>query len=458
MRRTQRLVSAVLLLAVLAAGACAAPILDPARISDRTLDNGFRLILKDEDQWGLAAAALYVRAGSAYESEEQIGAAHLLEHLLFEATDQRDEQRVGPAIEALGGYVNAGTTRDFTRIDIIVASQYLPEALEMLAQTVFEPRLSQAAVAREREIVARELIDRSDTAGGVLDDLLWAASFEQHPYGRPIGGTAEQVGDLTVDDLMQFYARFYVPANMALVVVGDVEPDEVAGRVEELFGSRPQADFQAPELPAEPPLQDVRVVAETRPSQATIVSFAWHAPEVENFDEVCAMDLIYTVLGEGQLGRLHAALNEEGLAVASSCDYLTQRDPGLMIVTAVCERESETDVRAAILNEIRRLREEPLTEEELAEAKRVLRIGYAFTNEAYSDQAGSLGFYEALGDHTLAIEYVDRVNALTAEQVQQVAQKYLDPDAYTLAIIRPEPRPGEMEEARLPCADSPVQG
>lgn len=458
MRRTQRLLGIGLLLVALAAGACAAPILDPSRISDRTLDNGFRLILKDEDQWGLAAAALYVRAGSAYESEDQVGAAHLLEHLLFEATDQRDEQRVGPAIEALGGYVNASTTRDFTRIDIIVASQYLPEALEMLAQAVFEPRLSQAAVAREREIVARELIDRADTAGGTLDDLLWAAAFEQHPYGRPIGGTAEQVGDLTADDLMQFYARFYVPANMALVVVGDIEPEQVAGRVEELFGSAPQSDFDAPELPREPALQDVRVVAETRPSEATIVSFAWHAPEVEDFDEVCAMDLIYTVLGEGPLGRLHTALNEEGLALVSSCDYLTQRDPGLVIVMAVCEADKETDVRTAILNEIRRLRDEPLTEEELAEAKRVLRIGYAFSNEAYSDQAGSLGFYEALGDHALAIEYVDRVNAITAEQVQQVAQKYLDPDAYTLAIIRPEPRPGETEEARVPCAHSLVRG
>lgn len=191
MRRHPFLLHAAALAVAVCICAGAAPILDPAKITERTFDNGFRVIVKDEDQWGLAAAALYVRAGSAQEADDQVGAAHLLEHLLFEATDPRDDRRVGPAIESLGGYVNAMTTRDFTRIDVTVASQYLPRALELMAGTVFEPGISAAAVAREREIVARELTDRLDSAGGTLDDLIWTTAFEQHPYGRPIGGTPE---------------------------------------------------------------------------------------------------------------------------------------------------------------------------------------------------------------------------------------------------------------------------
>jgi len=451
--------SAVIALAlIVSATAFGAPILDPSKISDTTFGNGFRLIVKAENQWGLASAALFVRAGSAYDPEGQAGVAHLLEHLLFEAMDPHDDRRVGPAIESMGGYVNAMTTRDSTHIEVTVASQYLPRALELMAQAVFEPNITPIAVAREREVVARELIDRTDSAGGALDDLLWRTAFEEHPYGRPIGGTPEHVTGLSVDDVMGFYERFYVPANMALVVVGDVNATELAALVRELFGSRPGAPVELPHPPHEEPPDDVRIVAETRQSDMVVVSYAWHAPEVEDFDEVCAMDLIYTVLGEGRLGRLHEALNEQGLALMSSCDYLTQRDPGLLIITAMTTPDKEPDVRTAILNEVRRLRDETLTEEQLDEAKRVLRIGYAFTNEAFSDQAGSLGFYEALGDHTLAIEYIDRVNAVTAEQVREVAVKYLDPDAYTLAIIRPEPAPGEAEEACAPCSSSLAQG
>ena len=197
MRIASRLLGAAALIAVLAAAAGAAPILDPAKITTKTWDNGFRLIVKAEDQWGLASAQLVVRAGSAYEQDDQVGAAHLLEHLLFEATDLRDEQRVGPAIESLGGYVNAITTRDFTSINVTVAGQYLSEALGLMARAVFEPQISTTSVAREREVVARELIDRADTADGALDDLLWATAFNVHPYRRPIGGTPEQVSKLT---------------------------------------------------------------------------------------------------------------------------------------------------------------------------------------------------------------------------------------------------------------------
>ncbi len=451
MRRHPYVLHAAALAVAVCICAGAAPILDPAKISDRTFDNGFRVVVKDEDQWGLAAAALYIRAGSAQEAPDAVGVAHLLEHLVFEATDPRDDRRVGPAIESLGGYVNAMTTRDFTRIEVTVASQYLPRAMELMAETVFDPRITPAAVAREREIVARELTDRLDSAGGALDDLIWTTAFEQHPYGRPIGGTPEQVTTLTLEDLMAFHDRYYVPANMALVVVGDVEAADVYARAEELFGAHESAPAPDLTIPTEPAQTDVRVGAEARPSRALLLSYAWRAPEVEDFDEVCAMDLLYTILGEGQFGRLHEALNAQGLVLMSNVDFLTQRDQGLVVITAMTVADKETQVRSGILEQVERLRNERLTDEELAEAKRALRINYAFGNEAFSDQVGALGFYEAIDGYQRAVEYIDRVQALTGEQLQAVAQKYFDPNGFTLAIIRPEAAPGEREEAMAPC-------
>ncbi|HCA45938.1 MAG TPA: hypothetical protein DEP45_00905 [Armatimonadetes bacterium] len=458
MRRYRLVLHAAALLAACCICTHAAPILDPAKISDRTFENGFRTVVKDEDQWGLAAAALYIRAGSAQEPEDAAGVAHLLEHLVFEATDPRDDSRVGSAIESLGGYVNAMTTRDFTQIQVIVASQYLPRALELMAQTVFNPGLTPAAVEREREIVARELADRLDSAAGTLDDLIWSNAFAGHPYGRPIGGTPEQVTLLSYEDLTAFHERFYVPANMALVVAGDVDAEEVFTQVQELFGTRESAPAPDLAVAPEPPQTDVRVGADSRPSRALLLSYAWHAPEVEEFDDVCAMDLLYTVLGEGQFGRLHRVLNAEGLALMSNVSFLTQRDQGLVIITAMSLPDQEVAVRSAILKEVERLRTEPLTDEELAAAKRALRISYQFGNEAFSDQADAMGFYEAIANYRLAVDYIDRVEAVTAEQLQAVAQKYLDPNAYTLAIICPEAAPGEQEEAMAPCDPSTLQG
>ncbi|MFO8078895.1 MAG: pitrilysin family protein [Armatimonadota bacterium] len=451
MRRHPFVLHAAAFAVAICISAGAAPVIDPANITERTFDNGFRVIVKDEDQWGLASAGLYIRAGSAQEADDAVGAAHLLEHLLFEATDSRDDRRVGPAIESLGGYVNAMTTRDFTRIEVTVASQYLSRALELMAETVFDPEISSSAVTREREVVARELTDRLDSAGGTLDDLVWTNAFDQHPYGRPIGGTPEQVTTLTLDDLMDFHSSYYVPANMALVVVGDVEAEEIYAQAESLFGTREGPPAPDLTIPPEPPQTDVRVGAENRPSQALLLSYAWRAPEVEDWEDVCAMDLLYTILGEGQFGRLHGALDAEGHVLMSNVDFLTQRDPGLVIITAMTVPDKETKVRSAILEEVARLRDEPLTEEQLAEAKRVLRISYAFSNESFSDQAGALGFYESIDSYERAADYIETVEAVTAEQLQAVAQKYLDPDAYTLAIIRPEAAPGEQEEAMAPC-------
>ncbi|MGI5816980.1 MAG: M16 family metallopeptidase [Armatimonadota bacterium] len=458
MRRHPFMLHAAAFAVALCICAGAAPILDPAKVTDRTFDNGFRVVVKDEDDWGLAAAALYIRAGSAQEAEGQVGVAHLLEHLLFETTDARDDRRVGPAIESLGGYVNAMTTRDFTRIEVTVASQYLPRAIELIAEAVLDPDIRSAAVTREREVVARELTDRLDSAGGTLDDLIWTTAYRQHPYGRPIGGTPEQVTALTLEDVMDFYSRYYVPANMALIVAGDVDAEAIYAQAEELFGAAEAVPAPDLTLPSEPPQTDVRVGAQTRPSRALLISYAWHAPKVENFEDVCAMDLIYTILGEGQLGRLHQSLEAEGLALMSNCDFLTQRDEGLVIITAMTVQDKETEVRTAILDEVERLREEALTEEQLAEAKRILRISYAFSNESFSDQAGALGFYEAIGGYRRAIQYIDTVEAVTAEQLREVARKYLGPNAYTLAIIRPQAAPGEQEEAMAPCDASSLSG
>lgn len=425
----------------------ATPILDGSRIIEKTFDNGFRLIIKPEHQWGLACAGLYIRAGSFCESDENAGVAHLLEHLLFEATDSSEAQRIGPAVEALGGEITARTTRDFTHLEVTVASQYLPEVLGMLAKAAFEVQITPTAVARERDVVARELADRSGYAEGSMDDVIWDTAFTSHPYRRPIGGGPDRVATLTDRQLIDFYRRFYVPGNMALIVVGDVDPDALTAQVTDLFGSRPAGTVELPQPPPEPPQTDIRSVIRTRASNTTLFTYAWRAPGIDQPADVCAMDLIYTILGEGAFGRLYAALEESGLGLMSYVQYLTQRFPGLVTITVLTTPQHDLQARGAVLAEVRRLREEPITDAELAQAKRLLRIAYSFNNEAYSDQVATLGFYEGIGGYRFAIDYLDLIDAVTVEDISRAARSYLTLDSYSLVVVRPEPRPGETEEA-----------
>jgi len=310
--------------------------------------------------------------------------------------------------------VNAATTRDFTRIDVTVASQYLGQVVETLARAIFEPALTATAVTRERNVVMRELTDRMSAAEGMLDSLIWGTAFAEHPYGRGIGGTPEQVSHLALEQVEAFHARCYVPGNMGLIVVGDADPEALTEQVGELFGQRPAAPLNFKHPPPEPRLTTTRRVVEKRRSDTTIAAFAWHAPGIDDPAYVWALDLIYTVLGEGSSGRLHQALEEKGLALMSTVDFLTQRYRGLCIITLLTKPDKEREARSAVLAEIQRLRKEEVTEEELAEAKRLLRVSYAFSNEAYSDQVGSLGFYESIASYQLAIDYIDEVNKVSA--------------------------------------------
>jgi len=436
----------LLLVVVIAGQAVAVPIIDPAHIQEATLSNGLRLIVKQEPYWPVVAIAVVVKAGSVDETEENTGVAHMIEHLLFE--DSGDGTALGPWIEDMGGYVNAATWRDFTQITVAVASEFLPEVLPRLAQAVFGAQFTEEQVARQRQIIAREMADRYTLVDGLLGRLIWELAFTQHPYKRPIPGTADSVASLTSNEAKAFYANFYVPNNAALIVVGDVETEEFMALVASSFDKYPAREVNAPQLPVEPRQTEIRTKVELVDSRATFLQFAWHAPGIASKREVCAMDLAYVILGAGSRGWLEEHVcREKQSAISCAVQFLTQKEPGLFIITVVTEPDKELAARQAILEEIERLGAAPVAEQTLQEAKRLLYADYAFTNEAYTDQVDTLAFYEAIDSYRFAAEYIEQVNQVTAADLQAVVGKYLGPDNYSLVIVRPKQSTAGAQEA-----------
>lgn len=434
--------------ALLCATTVAAPIISRDNIRTETLDNGLRLIVQEESTWPVVSMGLYIRAGSIHEGADRAGAAHMVEHLLFEA-ETDNGTKLAPYVESIGGRITAATLRDFTLVKVTVAESFVEEVLPKLLQAVMQADFQQQTLEREKMVIAREITERTAGGEGYLQVKLWEQAFEEHPYQRPIGGTCDQVKQLTIEKLRSFYNEFYVPNNMSMVVTGRVDPDWLIGRTQELtegIESR-EISWQAPT--PETQQETIRKDIQMRDSQITALGFAWHAPGMPEKEEICAMDIIYTLLGQQHVGRVQKALREKQVPAVIECNYLTQFQPGLMMIIAGIHGDGEITARNVILEEIRRLRNEKVSEEALARAKRLLRTEYAFTNESYSGQVGSLGFYDAIDTYEFAIDYIDYVNRVTAEDIQEVARKYLDPEAYTLVILRPESSTAGTQEVNL---------
>ncbi len=424
-----------------ATAAPSAPILDASHIREHTLANGLHIIVKEEHGWGVVALGVYVRSGSLYDPPEYPGVAHFMEHMLFRRADGHSEpSEIVAAVEGSGGQIDASTSRDWTLLRIVTSPQSLGNIWPVLARVLLEADFDAESVHKEQEIILQEIGEREGRAFEVLAETAWSVAYPSHPYGRSVGGGAEGVRKITPEVLKQYHGRFFVPNNIALILVGDVAASQVFSDVQQAFGHYPQhpVEWEPPE--PVPPLTTSRVKVETHEVRATLLAVGFRGPGIRKKRDVCAMDLIYTILGEGRRARFETEVRAKELLTVFQLDYITHRDDGLVLLTAATPPDKELEARAAIMAEFERLAKEGVAEDELARAKRQLRNSYAFTNEAYSDQVGSMGFYEMIDTYRFAIEYIDAVNAVTAEDIKSVASRYLDPQKLVLVIFRP-PRP-----------------
>ena len=456
--RNSHLRAWILLSAALVAWAGAAhgaPILAPDHVSLRTLENGLRVVVKHEPGHAAVALALYVRAGSLYEPGGQSGVAYLVERVLL-LEKEGENRRFLPEVQELGGEVLVTVTRDFVEVTITVGRDDAPEALKLLRRRLDQADFSAEAVAREREAI-EQFIDRVGTVPSVtavaayLTRALWETALHEHPYRNPSRGTRDSVPKLTAEQAGAFFERYYVPGNMSLIVVGGASADEAEGWAKEAFGDLParEAGWTRPE--AEPPQQGPRVrVERDQRTPVTMVATAYRAPGIENKRDVCTMDVIYTLLGQGEFGWLQSELQQElKLALTADVHFLTQKEPGLFIVTLSVPPQKELAARKALEGKLAQLGTDPVPPERLAQAKRLLRANYAFQNETATDQTGSLGFYDAIDTYEFAVDYINQVNAVTAEDILRVAETYFVPDKASRMIVRPKKAGAGGEEARL---------
>lgn len=407
-----------------------------APVTATTLDNGLKVIVQEDHSTDLVAVDVWVRAGSVYETDEASGASHFIEHLLFRATENRGPGQIDLEIESLGAGAEARTSRDSAHFYTVVARRYLDKALGILSDAVMHPLFRPQDVEHERRVILDEIARKESGPWAVLQDRVFRAAYTVHPYKLPVEGTRDSVTKITQDQIVDQYNRLYTPGNMAVVLVGDVTPADGAAAVGKAFAGFEKKPLQRASPPSEPTRSEqVREIVK-RDTRLSYLAVAFAAPSVKDRPDVYAMDVLLSHLGIGYQSWLATELRDrQKLAVDVSSEFITQRYPSLAILSVATEPGKVVAAEEAILAKVAELRASLISDADLARAKRSLEGGYAFDVETFQGRASTLGFYEMIDGFEFAATYIQNIRKMTAQDIQALARKYIDPDRAVVVVL-----------------------
>lgn len=424
-------------MALLVVSAALAEPFDQSAVTATTLDNGLKVITLEDHSAALVALEVWVKAGTLYETKSNNGVSHFIEHVLFKGTARRGEGQADLEIESLGATLDAATSKDSVRIGTVVAGKYFDTALDVITDVTMRAKLDPKLVDRERTIILDEIARRDSDPLQTVASLVAKASFSNHPYGLPIEGSAANVTAMTTEQIRGFYDTYFVPNNMAVIIVGDIEAAKATEAVRRAFAEFKKKDVPRLTTPVEPALTEARKETATRGTKIAYSALSFPAPGIKDPNDVYAMDVLLERMAVGYKSWMDTTLMAKPEVQAISGDFTTHKDPGNVMFMVGAETGAIEQVREAVLARLKQIKVVPMTDAEVAAAKRTLEGGYAFNAETFSGRARLLGFYESLGDYKFSLTYIEHIRKVTPEQIRAVAAKYINTDAYVVAEVRP---------------------
>lgn len=421
-------------------------------VHEYRLDNGMRVFVREDHRAPVVVSMVWYVVGSVDELNGTTGVAHVLEHMMFKGTERIPNGQFSRRIARAGGRDNAFTSRDYTAYFQTLHRDHLPLALEMEADRMTNLILDKAEFEKELQVVMEERRWRTeDRPHSLMYEGLMATALQSHPYRQPVIGWMNDLKHMNVGDARDWYRSWYAPNNALLVVVGDVTGEEVLKLARKYFGPIQERALPERKPHEEPPQKGPRRITIKAPSELPSLIMAYRVPKLEDPDndwEPFALDVLEGVLDGHGGARLQANLvRESRLAAAAGAGYQgIGRGPGMFLLSGTpSEGKTVEELEQALKGEVRRIATEGVSEEELDRVKAQVVAAQVFARDSMFAQARQIGALEAIGlPHRLIDLQVERLRAVTAEQVQQVAQRYFnDDDALTVAVLDPQPLDGK---------------
>jgi len=403
-----------------------------------TLPNGTRVVTSRMEHVHSASIIFNYGVGSRYEANPEAGISHVLEHMLFKGTEKRlDPAMISEAIEGVGGMLNAGTGRESTNYWAKVPATHLELAFDVLADILRNSTFPEEELEKERLVIFEEIRSILDSPEDLVHDVIDEVVWDDQAVGRPIAGSEETVGGLTVDDLRHFLDRHYCPERLVIAVAGLVEHDEVVRLSERYFGDLAAGDGDVFE-PAELRQQDKRVRLVTRPTEQAHLCIAH--PALSYLDERrYTQGMIDAILSSGMSSRLFQEIRERRGLVYSVYGYFRQyADVGQGVVYAGTDLQRVDEAIEAVLGELRKLRDEAVPEEELQRTKELRKGRILMGLEDSRSVAGWIGSQELTFNEILTpSEVMERIEAVRADDMLELSRELFREELLSVALVGP---------------------
>jgi zinc protease len=421
-------------------------------VRSEVLPNGLKVLVREIHAAPLVSVWTWYRVGSCDEAPGRTGVSHWVEHMNFKGTVNIPREQMKGLVERFGGMWNGYTWIDQTTYLETAGKDALDQLLfieaERMAHGLYEPEDCES----ERTVIISELQGGENDPDQLLDQEVTATAFRAHPYRHPTIGWLPDLRAMSRDDLYGHYRRYYIPNNATLVVAGDVDADDVLRRVERTFGGIPPGSEPARITIAEPPQLGERRVVVERPGMTAYLKIAWHAPAAlePDFFPMLVLDAVLTGAKGANLwssfrgappqrkSRLYTSLVERSLASNVSGALLPTVQPFLYTLSLTAMQGVELRaLESAVLEQIERLRTEGAREDEVARARRQLRARFVFETDSVTNIAHQLGYFETVTGPGYFPELSSRVEAVTADQVSDVARRRLSSASRTIGWFNP---------------------
>jgi predicted Zn-dependent peptidase len=393
-------------------------------IVKQTLSSGLTLITEAMPEVRSVTVGVWVRRGSRHETEKSGGISHFIEHMVFKGTKHRSAERIAAEVDSIGGFMDAFTAKEYASFHLKVLDEHLPLAVEILGDIVQNPLFDAEEMAREKRVIFEEMSMVEDTPDDLVTELFAESFWPRHPLGRPILGTRASVGRFKREDLASYFRRVYHPGNILIAAAGHLEHGTLEALVNRHFaGLEARPDGKDGRLGMRQPATACRTVVRSKKTLEQVHLCIGARAYAQDHPDRYACYLLNTVLGGSMSSRLFQNVREKrGLVYTISSGVTSYSDTGLLTVYAGTRPESAREVLRLTLEEIRRLRGEPLGAEELRRAKDHVKGGLLLSLESSGSRMNHLARQElSFGKQIALDEILAGVEAVSAEDVRRVA-------------------------------------
>jgi predicted Zn-dependent peptidase len=403
-------------------------------VHKEVLPNGLVIITEPMEYMHSVSVGIWLRSGSRREPAALNGISHFIEHMVFKGTARRTAEDIAREVDSVGGMLDAFTSKEMVCFNTRVLDEHLPKAFDVVADMVLEPKFAIGDIDREKSVILEEIRMTQDNPEDLVHELFTQNFWTPHALGKPILGTPETVSAFTRETLETWFRHWYAPNNLVITAAGKLDHQQLVDLVAERFSKlAPSSNGAADTVPVPAPHITLRTKHELEQVHICIGVPALPMTDERRF----AVSVLNNVLGGGMSSRLFQNIREkQGLAYAIFSEMNSYRDSGVLSVYAGTSLETAAQLVRSVLDEFRRLKDEPLSEEELRRAKDHLKGATLLALEGSGQRMNSLARYHVYFNRYFSpSELIALLEKVTPADVQQIARDFFHPERLAASVV-----------------------